>query len=124
MPRRRGNELFRIESEILDAAHRFALSGRTEFHGYQLTQEIRGVGADHRRIGHGTIYRALDRLEERRLLEGSWEDPAISEQLGRPRRYLYRLTALGVASRAASRDGSVSEPSAVLNPRRVAEGLM
>lgn len=45
-------------------------------------------------IGSATIYAALTRLERDGLLEASWEavDPAAE---GRPRRRLYKLTALG-----------------------------
>jgi DNA-binding PadR family transcriptional regulator len=42
---------------------------------------------------HGTLYKALGRLEELGLLASRWEDvPAIA---GRPRRRLYELTGEG-----------------------------
>jgi len=45
--------------------------------------------------GGGTVYKVLRRLEERRLIEGRWEDPAIGERERRPRRRYYRVTAEG-----------------------------
>jgi DNA-binding PadR family transcriptional regulator len=100
MPKRRGQELFKIEREVLDAAHRFALAGNPQFHGYQAMQEIRRVSPDHSRIGHGAIYRALDRLNDLGLLDSEWEDPTVSLREGRPRRCLYRLTPIGARSRS------------------------
>jgi DNA-binding PadR family transcriptional regulator len=43
---------------------------------------------------HGTLYKALGRLEELGLLASSWEDPA--DVGGRPRRRLYELTGRGI----------------------------
>jgi DNA-binding PadR family transcriptional regulator len=45
-------------------------------------------------IAHGTLYRALHRLERARLIEAFWEDPEEAAREKRPRRRLYRLTAL------------------------------
>ena len=57
---------------------------------------------------HGTLYKALARLEDLGLLTSRWEDVAATE--GRPRRRLYELTGHGVhaaerarADRAAGR---------------------
>ena len=104
MPKRRGDQLFGVEREVLDAAHRIALSGDPYFHGYQATLEIRRVRPEGDVTAPGSIYRALDRLTKLKLLERQWEDPAISEQEGRPRRRLYRLTSVGAASRGAAVD--------------------
>ena len=46
-------------------------------------------------VGHGTLYKALDRLRTRGLLSSEWEDPALAEASGRPRRKLYWITAAG-----------------------------
>ena len=43
----------------------------------------------------GSVYRALSRLEERKLLESSWEDPEEALREKRPRRRYYRLTEQG-----------------------------
>jgi PadR family transcriptional regulator PadR len=45
-------------------------------------------------IGSATIYAALTRMERARLLEASWE-PETPNELGRPQRRLYKLTAAG-----------------------------
>jgi DNA-binding PadR family transcriptional regulator len=54
---------------------------------------------------HGTLYKALGRLEEFGLLTSHWEDPAAVE--GRPRRRLYELTARGAEAAEAARTGQV-----------------
>ena len=56
-------------------------------HGYALMKR-----AD---LSSGTLYPLLARLLDDGWLETDWEDPA---EPGRPRRHLYRLTALGQAS--------------------------
>ncbi|MFF9157517.1 PadR family transcriptional regulator [Streptomyces sp. NPDC014846] len=43
----------------------------------------------------GTIYPILARLEEHGWLRSSWEDPAVHEEAGRPRRRFYRITEEG-----------------------------
>ena len=49
--------------------------------------------------GHGTLYKALGRLEAFGLLSSRWEAAAAAE--GRPRRRLYELT--GEGARVAER---------------------
>jgi DNA-binding PadR family transcriptional regulator len=44
---------------------------------------------------HGTLYKALDRMERMGLLESRWEDPEVAAAQGRPRRRLYRVTGQG-----------------------------
>jgi DNA-binding PadR family transcriptional regulator len=60
--------------------------------------------------GGGTVYKVLRRLEERRLIIGRWEDPAIAERERRPRRRYYRITRDGEAelTRALERYRSVT----------------
>ena len=43
----------------------------------------------------GTIYPILARLEQVGWVESNWEDPAVHESAGRPRRRLYRITSDG-----------------------------
>ena len=43
----------------------------------------------------GTIYPILARLEQFGWVESSWEDPAVHEREGRPRRRFYLLTRHG-----------------------------
>ncbi|WUO17874.1 PadR family transcriptional regulator [Streptomyces sp. NBC_00289] len=40
----------------------------------------------------GTIYPILARLEQAGWVESTWEDPAVYEKSGRPRRRFYRIT--------------------------------
>ncbi|WP_329347215.1 PadR family transcriptional regulator [Streptomyces sp. NBC_01261] len=46
-------------------------------------------------LAPGTIYPILVRLEEAGWAESTWEDPAIHEKAGRPRRRFYRITEYG-----------------------------
>ena len=65
--------------------------------------------------GHGTLYKALGRLEEFGLLSSRWEDAAAAE--GRPRRRLYELT--GEGARVAEQ-ALAGEPTGRRRPPRVA----
>lgn len=99
MPRRRPGALLPLELEILDTALRLQRAGEVRFHGFGLAQSM-GEPSDGRLIGHGTLYKALARLEEMGLLTSQWEhDPPD----GRPRRRLYELTAAGVTATLAPR---------------------
>jgi DNA-binding PadR family transcriptional regulator len=51
----------------------------------------------------GSVYRALSRLEELRLLESSWEDAEEALRERRPRRRYYRLTEEGRRGLSAAR---------------------
>ena len=98
MPRRRAGTLLPIEEEILLAA-RSTRPGVQEFHGFGIAQEMRERRGSRALTAHGTLYKALARLEGFGLLASRWEDPVSAE--GRPRRRLYVLTAEG--ARAAER---------------------
>jgi PadR family transcriptional regulator, regulatory protein PadR len=43
----------------------------------------------------GTIYPILARLEQVGWVDSTWEDPAVHEAAGRPRRRFYRITEKG-----------------------------
>jgi PadR family transcriptional regulator, regulatory protein PadR len=101
MPRRKPGALLPLETEILEAALSMLRSGRATFHGFGLAQTMRQQNGSRSLTAHGTLYKALSRLEEFGLLTSRWEDaPAAVE--GRPRRRLYELTGEGarVAERA------------------------
>lgn len=55
-------------------------------HGYDLMKETG--------LSSGTLYPLLMRMTDQGLVEAEWREP---EQLGRPARHVYRLTAAGVA---------------------------
>jgi DNA-binding PadR family transcriptional regulator len=94
MPRRKRGTLVALETEILGAALSLSRSGQATFHGFGLAHALREQGGSRALTGHGTLYKALGRLEEFGLLASRWEDAAAAE--GRPRRRLYELTGDGV----------------------------
>ena len=77
-------------------------SGQATFHGFGLAQTMREQRESRSLTAHGTLYKALSRLEQFGLLSSWWEDAAAAE--GRPRRRLYELTRQGaqVAEQAAA----------------------
>jgi PadR family transcriptional regulator, regulatory protein PadR len=114
VPRRKPGTLLPLETEILDAALSMRRGGEDAFHGFALAQRIRAGGGSRSLTAHGTLYKALGRLEEFGLLASEWEDGAAVE--GRPRRRLYELTKRGadVAEQALT---ETAEPDARRSPR-------
>lgn len=101
MPRRKPGTLLPLETEILEVAHALLRAGEaTTFHGFGLAATMREQHGSRSLTAHGTLYKALGRLEEFGLLVSRWEDAEAAE--GRPRRRLYSLTGEGarVAERA------------------------
>ncbi len=94
MPRRKLGTLLPLETEILDVALSMLRSGQATFHGFGLAQTMREQSGSRALTGHGTLYKALSRLEDLGLVSSRWEDAAAAE--GRPRRRLYELTGQGV----------------------------
>ena len=94
--RRRPGELTLIEVSILDAGIRMATSGHPEFHGFQIAEEIRERDKARLLTAYGTLYKALDRMEEAGLLVSRWENADVALQEKRPRRRFYRITSVGV----------------------------
>jgi DNA-binding PadR family transcriptional regulator len=102
--RRKAGSLIPIEVSILEAGIDLRVRGRPSFHGFLIAKEI-GDRQDARLLtAHGTLYRALDRLERAGFLESDWEDPLVAATESRPRRRLYWVTAAGEA--ALSRESS------------------
>jgi PadR family transcriptional regulator PadR len=93
MPRRKPGTLLPLETEILGVALALLRSGQATFHGFGLAQIMREQTGSRSLTGHGTLYKALSRLEDFGLLTSRWEDAAAAE--GRPRRRLYELTGKG-----------------------------
>jgi PadR family transcriptional regulator PadR len=121
MPRRKPGTLLPLETEILEAALSMLRGGHPNFHGFALAQRIRAESGSRSLTAHGTLYKALGRLEQFGLLTSQWEDPTAAE--GRPRRRLYELTKQGaeVAERARAEQAETAEPG-VGRPPRVARG--
>ena len=120
MSRRKPGTLLSLETEILEVALSMLRMEQATFHGFGLARSMREQGGSRSLTGHGTLYKALGRLEEFGLLTSRWEDAAAAE--GRPRRRLYELTGQGVrvaeqaradrADRAAERSPRVApEPT-------------
>jgi DNA-binding PadR family transcriptional regulator len=114
MSRRKPGTLIPLETEILAAALSLQRAGRPTFHGFGLADTMRERRGSRSLTAHGTLYKALGRLEEFGLLSSRWEDAAAAE--GRPRRRLYELT--GEGARVAGR----TRADAVAPLSRVASG--
>jgi PadR family transcriptional regulator len=116
MPRRKPGTLLPLETEILEAALTLR-SRQVTFHGFGLAHAMREQTGSRSLTGHGTLYKALGRLEDFGLLTSRWEDPAVAD--GRPRRRLYELTGQGV--RAAERARATRAAAARPRPRLASE---
>jgi PadR family transcriptional regulator, regulatory protein PadR len=93
MSRRKAGTLVPLETEILAVAFALLRAGRPTFHGFGLAQTMREQRGSRSLTAHGTLYKALGRLEELGFVATRWEEtPAIP---GRPRRRLYELTGEG-----------------------------
>lgn len=117
--RRKPERLIPIEMAILDAALRLRARGTNAVHGYQLAKFVRTDSDSRMLTAHGTLYRALHRLERSGLLEAFWERPEMAEKDGRPRRRMYRVTASSAGALARAR----SELRANGRIRELKEGL-
>lgn len=100
--RRKPGTLVPIEVSILEAGIAMAARGAACFHGFLIAKEIREREDARLLTAHGTLYKALDRMQQAGLLESEWEDPGTAAEEGRPRRRLYRVTAAGEAALAAA----------------------
>jgi PadR family transcriptional regulator, regulatory protein PadR len=116
MPRRKPGTLLPLETEILEAALSLQRAGGATFHGFGLAHTMREQSASRSLTAHGTLYKALSRLEESGLLTSHWEDAAAAE--GRPRRRLYELTGEGAraAERARAENAVAPRPRAAARP--------
>ena len=113
MSRRKPGTLLPLEAEILEVALSMRRSGHASFHGFGLAHRMREHRGSRSLTAHGTLYKALSRLEERGLLSSRWENAAAAE--GRPRRRLYELTGKGVRVAEHALAGQATSP-----PPRVA----
>jgi PadR family transcriptional regulator PadR len=91
-----------------------------EFHGYELAKLLAELTGQQSLAAYGTLYRALSRLEQMKLVKSRWEDPEIPARENRPGRRLYILTAAGQeaaeAARAAERTKARKRPRRRLAP--------
>ena len=108
MPRRKPGTLLPLETEILEVALSMLRSGHATFHGFGLAQTMREQTGSRALTAHGTLYKALSRLEEFGLLTSRWEDAAAVD--GRPRRRLYELTGEGARVAGSTLAGKAVAP--------------
>jgi DNA-binding PadR family transcriptional regulator len=108
--RRKPGAILPIEESVLAVAAALNSSGDGEFHGFEMAKRLQNVDDARSLTAHGTLYKALSRMEKAGLLESSWEDPQKAADEGRPRRRLYRITGAGevaLSRLAASRTANV-----------------
>ena len=119
MGRRRAGQLLPLEIQILLEAIRLAAAGQAEFHDFGMAKELRDGCQRGTLIGHGTLYKALGRLEQGGLLSSRLEDPDDAAEAGRPRRRLYRITSTGRVAAARGRTEPVGGQLGPLGPEPI-----
>lgn len=97
---RRPGGLLPLEEDLLAV---IGQCGQQGIHGFALAQALAELRDQRALVAHGTLYKALDRLRGRGLLDASWEPAELAASAGRPRRRQYLLTAEGAHVLAAAR---------------------
>ncbi|WP_460776528.1 PadR family transcriptional regulator [Microbacterium sp. GXF7504] len=120
--RRKPGTLLPIEVAIIDAALQLQRRGEERFHGFGIARVIAEGGDSDGLTSHGTLYKALGRLEAAGLLSSTWEDAAEAAAEGRPRRRLYAID--GAAASVALAQHRQSSSPAVPASRRAAWGTL
>ena len=77
--------------------------GVKEFHGFAVAKRMKDIGEAHQLTAHGTLYKALGRMEAAGLLRSQWEKADLALEEGRPRRRLYQVTGVGERALSVSR---------------------
>ena len=93
--RRKKGALIPLELSIIAACLDLIAGGTEEAHGFLIAKQIGDQSSARMLTSHGTLYKALDRMEKTGLLKSHWEDPILAASESRPRRRLYRVTAQG-----------------------------
>jgi PadR family transcriptional regulator PadR len=93
--RRKPGALVPLELDICRSAAALHKNGVADFHGYQMAKELATTADRQSLAAYGTLYRALNRLEEMGLLKSRWEDPRAAARERRPVRRFYALTTAG-----------------------------
>ena len=102
--RRRPGTLLPLEAAILEAALRMRQAGDPGFHGFGIAKIMADDAGT--LTAHGTLYKALGRLEAAGLLESDWEDAEEAVAEGRPRRRMYTVTGAAQLALAQHRQDS------------------
>ncbi|UFP93811.1 PadR family transcriptional regulator [Gloeobacter morelensis] len=84
--------LARVEEHILLVLNR---DGRKDKYGYQIMQEIEVLSDGRYKLGYGSLYPALTRLEDKGFVNSKWGEEKL-EELGGARRRYYKITPDGV----------------------------
>jgi DNA-binding PadR family transcriptional regulator len=95
MVRRKPGALLPLEISLLEVAVAAHREGHPEFHGFEAAKVLRDREGARTLTAHGTLYKALGRMETAGLVESQWEDPEAAAAEGRPRRRLYHVTGAG-----------------------------
>ena len=93
--RRKPGAILPLEASILETAVSLSTAGIEQFHGFELAKRLRDDEGQQNLTAHGTLYKALTRMEKAGLLESVWENPDTAVEEGRPRRRLYSITSKG-----------------------------
>jgi len=93
--KRKPGSLLPLEVRILAAGLAFRGRGQPDFHGFLIAKELQADTGARCLTAHGTLYKALGRLETAGLVRSRWEDPDAAAHERRPRRRLYEVTPAG-----------------------------
>ena len=96
--RRKKGALIPLELSVLAACLDLKMQGSAEVHGFLIAKKIGDQTGAKMLTSHGTLYKALGRMEKTGLLKSRWEDPVAAATESRPRRRLYRVTAEGASA--------------------------
>ena len=91
--RRKANGLVPNEELLLSIALTLTQKGQSEFHGYALRELWQSDGNEPATMNYATLYRCLDRLEERGLLSSQYD---VKAKNGGPPRKMFTLTRIGL----------------------------
>ena len=114
MPRRKPGAILPLESDILETGLALLRSGQATFHGFGLANALKEGGGSSTLTAHGTLYKALSRLESSGLLTSHWDKAEVD---GRPRRRLYELTGEGIRTAERALAQRSVRPSPALAPK-------
>ncbi len=114
--RRKKGTLIPLEVSILQCGIDLAVRGAAHFHGFMIAKEIKDREDARLLTAHGTLYKALNRLQKSGMLESEWEDPLVAAQQRRPRRRLYHVTAMGEAALVRAHEAETQTASAQRSP--------
>lgn len=90
------------EELLLTTALDLTRSGQTEFHGYAMRELWESGDATPPTMNYATLYRCLDRLEQRGLLSSRYD---VESTHGGPPRKLFMLTGDGLDAAVALSTG-------------------